>query len=215
VAVGQAEDLTRAREHARAARLLHDRVLQTLEMLSRPRWIADERLRSHVAVEASWLRRFVEHGREESPMGLLDTVHAVCDRHVRSGLSLDVNEATVRAAADGCPMVPAALLTALEGALHEALTNVSKHSGVRHATVSVSATDQAVTVSVLDHGCGFDPARCPEGFGLGDSIRARIREVGGQVRVEAWPGQGTHVELQVPVSGNLSVHAADDVAQLR
>jgi signal transduction histidine kinase len=59
LAVSQAEELARAREREHSARLLHDRVLQTLEMLAHPSWIPDEALRRQVAAEASWLRRFV------------------------------------------------------------------------------------------------------------------------------------------------------------
>lgn len=53
-----------ASERARIAGLtsLHDRILQTLEMLSHAGVLSNARLRAHVAAEARWLRRLVERG---------------------------------------------------------------------------------------------------------------------------------------------------------
>jgi signal transduction histidine kinase len=61
-------------------------------------------------------------------------------------------------------------------------------------------TPGALTVSVLDHGAGFDPARTPPGMGLRESITRRLADAGGAATVQSAPGEGTYVELTVPLS---------------
>jgi signal transduction histidine kinase len=177
-------------------------VLQTLEMLARPPWIVDGRLRRHVAAEASWLRRFVERDQQEGPHRLLDVLHDVCDRHIRSGLWIEVNDAEARAMSERGPVLSPDALAALAGALDEALVNVAKHSRAAQATVRVGAAGRGVTISVLDQGVGFDPVRAAPGFGLRSSIIGRIRDVGGRATLDSAPGMGTHVELWVPHAGS-------------
>jgi signal transduction histidine kinase len=54
-------------------------------------------------------------------------------------------------------------------------------------------------VSVRDDGAGFDPADSRSRHGLGLRLMAeRAAEVGGELRVESGPGQGTTVELSLP-----------------
>ena len=56
---GREAELARAKERSRHARILHDRVLQTLEILSQGDFVTDPALRGHIRAEASWLRAFV------------------------------------------------------------------------------------------------------------------------------------------------------------
>ncbi len=79
--------------------------------------------------------------------------------------------------------------------VQEALTNVRKHAGARHAAVSLNADDGVVTLTVADDGSGFDPGRLEaaldHGFGLG-SMRERVELVGGtlgQAAGFATPGE--------------------------
>jgi signal transduction histidine kinase len=53
-------------------------------------------------------------------------------------------------------------------------------------------------VTTRDHGTGFSPDARPSGFGIGESIKARLAEVGGTASVESAPGSGTRVTLWVP-----------------
>ncbi|KAA2256004.1 hypothetical protein F0L68_27910 [Solihabitans fulvus] len=90
-------------------------------------------------------------------------------------------------------------------ATHEALTNVAKHAGVIEATLWADVSPTRVTVSVLDHGWGFDPAIATAGLGLPQSIRARIEAASGAVAIDSAPGAGTYVELAIPLP---DTHAA-------
>jgi two-component system nitrate/nitrite sensor histidine kinase NarX len=94
--------------------------------------------------------------------------------------------------------------------VQEALTNVRKHAGARHATVSLSADGGAVTLTVADDGSGFDPGRLEEaldhGFGLG-SMRERVELIGGTLAVHTAPGQGTRVEVRLQQEEPRDAHA--------
>jgi signal transduction histidine kinase len=86
---------------------------------------------------------------------------------------------------------------ALRFGVREALTNVRRHSAAQAAEVAGRATADRVEVVVTDDGRGFDPAAVG-GFGLAQSIVARLREVGGDAAVESSPGRGATVRMWVP-----------------
>ncbi len=82
----------------------------------------------------------------------------------------------------------------------EALTNVLKHSGVREATMRLSASDGFVTLAVEDHGCGFEPQMRENGLGL-LSMRERLLPLGGELEIRSRPRGGTTIEARVPRRG--------------
>src|SRR5262249_4786235 len=84
------------------------------------------------------------------------------------------------------------------GATGAALSNVWRHAQVSRATVRVEPAAGGVRVVVRDHGRGVptDPARF--GFGIRESILARLTEVGGWATVEPAAGTGSRVTLWVP-----------------
>jgi signal transduction histidine kinase len=87
---------------------------------------------------------------------------------------------------------------AVVDAVQEALTNIAKHAKVNTAVMWATATSAGLTVSVLNHGIGFDPQRVHRWIGLAKSIAGRVREIGGHVRIDSAPGAGTYIELTVP-----------------
>ena len=198
-AVARADELARERERLRHARMLHDRVLQTMETLARGQWVPDRELRAHIATEAEWLRALVEgNALGDGPGDLLSALQAVVLRKSRLGLRVELNTVGLRdGAAPGADLEPEAV-QAVADAVHEALTNVAKHAGVDTAVVRAYLTDDRLVVSVLDQGCGFEAAKAAGGLGLQTSIRARIAAVGGRARIDSRPRAGTFVELSVP-----------------
>jgi signal transduction histidine kinase len=86
------------------------------------------------------------------------------------------------------------VVTALVGAVAEALTNAGKHGEAGLVTVYVEpADDGGVFCSVKDDGQGFEGAA--EGVGVTRSIRGRLAEVGGRAEIDGNPGRGTEVRL--------------------
>lgn len=191
--------LARDQERLRHARMLHDRVLQTMETLARGQWIADAALKARVAEEAAWLRGLVEGTDEAAGGDLLGQLSKLAARAARDGLHVELNYATLRGSAVLAALDPRQS-AALAGAVSEALTNVIKHAATASAVLRLTATPAALVVTVLDQGRGFDPATQPEGMGLKESVRGRITESGGTVRIDTAPGAGTYLEITMPLT---------------
>jgi signal transduction histidine kinase len=81
----------------------------------------------------------------------------------------------------------------------EALNNVLRHSGCANCRALLTLDAAGIILLVRDDGSGFEPETCPRGNGL-DSMARRARRVGGILRIDACPGQGTSVELRIPGS---------------
>ncbi|MEH1124277.1 sensor histidine kinase [Micromonospora sp. CPCC 206061] len=96
---------------------------------------------------------------------------------------------------------PAALSPAIEVALfrvaQEALTNVAKHARAGRVGLTLSYLGDVVLLDVRDDGVGMRDAD-GSGFGL-NSMRQRIRGIGGAVTVESAPGEGTAISVSVPM----------------
>jgi len=103
------------------------------------------------------------------------------------------------AAEDGCLIADSGRRILLYQVVRELLFNVSKHAGTDRATVRAWQEGGEVRIAVEDEGTGFDPALLGKagGFGL-THVQERLRMLGGTVRVESTPGEGTRVELAVP-----------------
>jgi len=95
-----------------------------------------------------------------------------------------------------------ARLAALDAAVAQCLINVARHAGVSEAELAVGLGGGEVTVAVMDSGVGFDEADVPEDrIGLRTSIRARVEQEGGTVRLWSTRNVGTTVVLAVPEGG--------------
>ena len=83
----------------------------------------------------------------------------------------------------------------------EALRNIAKHAGTLEAWVSIARKRHNLSLLILDEGCGFIPSRTQGDSGLGlISIKERAQLVHGAVSVKSAPGQGTRIEISVPIS---------------
>jgi signal transduction histidine kinase len=193
--------LARDQERLRHARMLHDRVLQTMETLARGQWIADAALKARVAEETVWLRSLVEGTDEAAGGDLLGQLSKLAARAARDGLHVELNYSTLHESAI-LGALDAQRSAALAGAVSEALTNVVKHAATASAVLRLTATPAALVVTVVDQGRGFDPATQPEGMGLKESIRGRITESGGTVRIDTAPGAGTYLEIIMPLTSD-------------
>jgi signal transduction histidine kinase len=100
--------------------------------------------------------------------------------------------------------LPSRAARELAFAVSAALENVRRHCGEgTRAWVLLEDEDAAVTVTVRDDGPGIAPGRLAAAaaagrLGVAQSIRGRIRDLGGTVRITSTPGEGTEVELRVP-----------------
>ncbi|MER5443393.1 DUF5931 domain-containing protein [Streptomyces sp. NPDC002790] len=101
------------------------------------------------------------------------------------------------------PMRPAAARE-LAAAVSAALDNVRRHAGAgARAWILVEDEPDAVIVTVRDDGPGIPEGRLAQAegegrLGVAQSIRGRLRDIGGTAELISVPGQGTEVELRVP-----------------
>ncbi|GHO90945.1 hypothetical protein KSF_009930 [Reticulibacter mediterranei] len=96
------------------------------------------------------------------------------------------------------------VLLVLYRAAQEALTNVQKHARARNVSLCVLLQTHEASLSISDDGKGFDtslldrlPSDRNERFGI-QGIRERLEVVGGALKVESHPAQGTRLLVSVP-----------------
>ena len=198
-------------ERKRVARELHDDTAQRLAaLLIRLRVIErdtrDNRVsplltafREELAAAAEGVRRIARGLRppELEDAGLVAALRAHA-RALRDGTGLVVD-------LDADPvddLLNSDRRLVLYRIVQEALANVSRHSGVSSAQVSVKRGDGAVIVTVRDEGKGFtDGRQSTLGGGLGlVGMQERAAGVGGRVQVESSVGGGTSVVMTLPVT---------------
>ncbi|MFC4021601.1 MacS family sensor histidine kinase [Micromonospora sp. GCM10011542] len=188
------------RERERLARGIHDSVLQVLALV--------QRRGADLPGEAGELARLA--GEQEAALRALITGTAdpagpgadAGEVDLRSLLGRYASS-TVSLSAPATPVpLPRPVARELAAATGAALDNVGRHAGGR-AWVLVEDEGATVTVSVRDEGPGIPAGRLAEAaaqgrLGVTQSIRGRVADLGGTVRIVSAPDAGTEIELSVP-----------------
>jgi len=212
------------RERERLARDIHDGVLQVLAMVQRRASAlggeAAELGRMAGEQEAA-LRTLVSGGlvplarvSEDAALGAV--VRAVDEPDDDEGhdgpcdlrtLLAPYATARVTFSEPGAPVpLPPAAARELAGAVGAALDNVRRHVGDdARAWILVEDEPDEIVVTVRDDGPGIPEGRLAQAegegrLGVAQSIRGRLRDIGGTAELLSVPGQGTEVELKVPKS---------------
>ncbi|MFL6075350.1 MAG: MacS family sensor histidine kinase [Mycobacteriales bacterium] len=187
-------------EREALARRVHDGVLQVLALVGRSS--PDRRLAELAAEQERVLRAFLTvrpalgadgHG---GPDGELDLAEALAAQAQRPGVQV--------AKPAGPVPLPGTVAIELAAAVGAALDNVNLHVGPdAPAWVLVEDTGDEIVVTVRDDGPGIPPGRLAEAeaegrLGVAQSLRGRLRALGGEALVVSAPGAGTEVELRVP-----------------
>ncbi len=86
-------------------------------------------------------------------------------------------------------------------AIREALNNAFKHSGSDLIRLGLRLEGQELVAVVEDNGSGFPPENTtPDGSQDGlENMRRRMQEMGGGLRLNTQPGQGTRLEFRLPL----------------
>jgi signal transduction histidine kinase len=130
-------------------------------------------------------------------LGLQSAVRWYAERHLVSrGISVRCEfEAEDR-------RFPAAFETALFRVCQEAMSNIARHAQAETVLVQMSEADGVIRIEIEDDGRGFDPGNVSHAerrhFGL-MGIEERVEILGGKVRIISAPGQGTRIQLEVPL----------------
>jgi signal transduction histidine kinase len=127
-------------------------------------------------------------------LGLKDAVqHLLSDHERRTGMAV---HAELRFEQQP---VPALLAENVYRILQEGLTNVSKHARCEEVFVGLRVAGGQVALEVRDRGVGL-AAEALAGKGLGMlGMRERAELLGGTFAVKAAPGQGTEVQVVIPI----------------
>jgi signal transduction histidine kinase len=201
-------------ERRELSRELHDRVGQNLTALKINIDMLQPALTSHrnedvharVADSAALLESTmdaIEDVMSELRPPMLDDhgLAAALDWHARTfsrrtGIAVVVHadEPTVQLA----PQVQIALFRIAQ----EALNNIAKHAGARHAEIALDEENGDCVMSVRDDGIGFDVGenasdKPKAGIGI-VTMRERSQAVGGRFEVQGLPERGTRLTVRVP-----------------
>jgi len=112
-------------------------------------------------------------------------------------LATSVVPATMELAIPPGLRLPASVETVLYFTVTEALANAAKHAEARHAIVRLRVADGLAHLEVHDDGRGG--ATITPGHGLAN-LTARASALDGRCQVTSVEGQGTCVEVEVPIS---------------
>jgi signal transduction histidine kinase len=89
--------------------------------------------------------------------------------------------------------------------VREALNNVQKHSGASRVVIAAARRDRRLEITVEDNGGGFPftgsfTLEELELMRLGpNSIKRRVRMLGGELTLESKPGQGARLAIRIPL----------------
>ena len=199
-------------ERRRIARDLHDDLSQRLALISvelemfgqkpptQPETIAG-RMREFSGKVKSLSANVHELAHELHPakldqLGLVAAVRGFC-RELAT-----LKEMAIEFEARDVPRtLPNDVSLSLYRILQEALQNVIKHSGATCAKVQLTADSLELCLVVTDDGHGFDPRAIQANGSLGIlSMRERVRMVKGQMSVKSRQGEGTRIEVRVPIT---------------
>lgn len=206
-AIRSREHAARLAQHKVLARAIHDSVLQALAFINkRGRDMADEpsvagpdvlQLAELAGDQEKELRALIQREPEDAPAGSASLREAL-DTVVRGITDLPVTVSVV-----GSIWFPASQVDQLMGAVRQALENVRQHAEASRAAIFAEVEDGSVVVSVIDDGRGFvyseDQLRAEGKVGMLGSMKGRIEDIGGRMKLRTAPGAGTEVEFRVPV----------------
>lgn len=196
-------------ERERLARAVHDSVLQVLALV--------QRRGAEIGGPAAELGRLA--GEQESALRALVATEPL--PHTPEGTAdlcaalraFEAPRVTLALPAAPIPL-PSADCAELAAAVRAALDNTARHAGPEaRVWILAESGAGAVTVTVRDDGPGIAPGRLEQAeaegrLGIAQSIRMRTVRLGGTAEVTAPPGQGTEIELRVPVRGAPSMEGA-------
>jgi signal transduction histidine kinase len=183
----------RTQERAEISAHLHDSVLQTLALVQ-------QRSDDPKAVEAlarrqerelrGWLGRRAAPGGAQTLGAALEAAAGEVERdHGARVEVVSVGHVALDERAQ-----------ALVAAAREAMVNAAKFGGGSVVDVFAEAGPENVEVFVRDRGPGFDPGTVAEDRrGVRESIVGRMERHGGHAVINSRPGEGTEVELTLPV----------------
>ncbi len=143
------------------------------------------------------IRNFILDLRPRRFEGDLSEGIARLVREFRANAMIDVEVEMPDQIKDSIPseVSQAVFLTA-----QEALANIARHARASSASLELARDNDSIRLNVSDDGQGFDLKLQDQTVGHGlANMRARAEELGGTFVVESSVGEGTHINLRLPI----------------
>ncbi|MFQ5616385.1 MAG: GAF domain-containing protein [Anaerolineales bacterium] len=207
-------------ERKRIARELHDEIMQSLTaMLYALENAAQESDPAAQAQLTSRMWTLAQRTLDEAHnlihdlrptlldnLGLFSAVRWLADQRLTAaGLEVQLTRnGSPLSEEETLPRLSSDIETALYRVLQEAINNIAEHAQARRVAVNFEFEPDRVSVLVEDDGIGFDldeVAQSPDmkrGLGL-MSMWERMELVGGKVAISPTPGEGTSLDIHVPL----------------
>jgi len=195
-------------ERQRIARELHDDISQRIALLNieidtMAGQVLSEESRARLRALATKARElgsdvhhmsYALHPAWLETLGLVAALQALCrDASKQRDLHVTFTHHSIPSSVD--PNVSLCLYRIAQEALH----NVARHSHAREAHVSVACGAGHIALQVADSGVGFNPSDGRSaGLGLA-SMRERVVVLKGQLAIDAAPGAGTQITVEIPL----------------
>jgi len=201
-------------ERLRIARELHDITAHSLSLIAVQAGAAEKVVESNpaAAIEALEAIRLaskssldelramlgVLRGDDDAapfaPAGTLSRLPELVHSVTAAGIEVTLDSA------DGLDEVPAFVDVSAYRIVQEALTNVVRHAGASHVTVSLAIDGTDLVLAVVDDGRGgTGSAGTTDGHGI-SGMRERVAALGGTFEAGAVPGGGFRVAARLPSS---------------
>jgi two-component system CheB/CheR fusion protein len=198
-------------ERRRVSRELHDQICQQLASLAidigglvadpPPAGDVKRRLKDFQAraVKASEETRHIAYQLHPSvldDLGLTASLRALCNEFSEQNPDVALEFANGRVPRP----VPREIASCLYRVAQASLQNTAKHAGAEHVSVALGVEKETLVLTVVDDGVGFDPQAVKGHGGLGlIGMEERARSVNGKLTIDARPGHGTRIAVQVPL----------------
>jgi hypothetical protein len=161
-----------------------------------------EALRARSSAIATGLRSVSHrlHPAALEDLGLLQALRMLIEEHRRCGDEI----CFIEPGSEPLPPLVKETKVALYRIAQEALRNARKHAPQAPVRLTLgtalSACPDELYLSIEDAGPGFDLRRVRTSGGLGLlSIQERARAIGGRLEIDSAPGDGTRIEVLVPL----------------
>lgn len=206
----QVKQATIVEERQRLARELHDAVSQQLFAISMT-MAALKRTLLHNPDKASRQAELIEEmaaaAQSEMRALLLHLRPAHLEgKMLRQGIEDLLNELQSKHplsfdwSLDDLPSLPKGIEDHLFRILQEALSNTLRHAKARRVEVKLTVIQDHLRLKITDDGIGFslEENRKASSYGMA-LMQERVAEIGGVLRISSSPGQGTLIEVTIPI----------------
>ncbi len=201
----QVETLATALERTRIARDLHDSLGHTLTNLNSRLAIAQQKLRLQdidaVSQAVDTAKSLASHCIEDVSLALQTMRQS--DFDLNQALTTLVEQMRHNQALSvrweiNLPPLPLSTSYHIYCIVKEGLINIQKHAGASQVRFRGQSTPEGLWLELTDDGQGFEPAMPRSGSGLNGMVE-RVQMLRGTLTIQSVPGQGTQIQVTIPL----------------